>query len=140
MSISQPLRQRIRNTANYRCGYCQTQERVSGIPLTIEHLIPVALGGSDQEANLWLSCRLCNEAKAVQINATDDESDTVVALFNPRTQLWSEHFKWDQSQTRMIGLTASGRATIVALQLNDEFRIKSRAIWVEANLHPPDEN
>ena len=40
----------------------------------------------------------------------------------------------------MIGLTAIGRATIVALQLNDEFRIKSRAIWVEANLHPPDED
>ncbi|MFN8439893.1 MAG: HNH endonuclease signature motif containing protein [Caldilineaceae bacterium] len=137
MSISPSLRQQIRKEAHYRCGYCQTQERVSGVPLTIEHLIPVAAGGNNTEVNLWLSCRLCNEAKASQINALDMETGATVPLYNPRTQPWQEHFHWDLSKTRLVGLTAIGRATIDALQLNDEFRIASRAIWVEAGWHPP---
>ena len=137
MSISPSLRQQIRQEAHYCCGYCQTQERVSGIPLTMEHLIPVASGGSNLETNLWLSCRLCNEAKGTQINAVDPETGIAVPLFNPRTQSWHEHFKWDSSKTRIVGLTPIGRATIEALQLNDEFRIASRAIWVEAGWHPP---
>ncbi len=139
MSISLSLRQRLRITANYRCGYCQTQERVSGVPLTIEHLFPVALGGTDDELNLWLSCRLCNEAKSMLIEAIDTITGGVAPLFNPRLQLWSQHFVWDSFNTQMLGLTPTGRATILTLDLNSTFRISSRILWVEAGLHPPHE-
>lgn len=61
-AISRKKRQRVAQQALFRCGYCLTQEIVSGVPLTIEHLIPKAKGGDDTEENLWLSCRLCNEA------------------------------------------------------------------------------
>jgi 5-methylcytosine-specific restriction endonuclease McrA len=56
--IPRAQRQRIAAQAQYRCGYCQTQEVVSGIPLTVEHLLPKAAGGNDEDDNLWLSCRL----------------------------------------------------------------------------------
>ncbi|PKO20758.1 MAG: hypothetical protein CVU38_18390 [Chloroflexi bacterium HGW-Chloroflexi-1] len=49
------LRQRIAEPARYRCGYCLTQEVVSGVPLTVEHIIPKARGGQTVEENLWLS-------------------------------------------------------------------------------------
>jgi len=52
--ISAALRQRISQQAAARCGYCLTQEVVSGIPLTLEHLAPKAKGGEDIEENLWL--------------------------------------------------------------------------------------
>jgi len=50
--VSPTLRRRIAEQANFQCGYCRTQERVSGVPLTLEHIIPKAKSGSDTEENL----------------------------------------------------------------------------------------
>ena len=131
------LRVQVAAQAQHRCGYCLTQEVVSGVPLTLEHIIPRALGGSDTEENLWLSCRLCNEAKGVQTQATDSDTESVVPLFNPHTDQWGEHFDWSEDSTMILGRTATGRATIAVLSLNSELRIRSRALWVEAGYHPP---
>jgi 5-methylcytosine-specific restriction endonuclease McrA len=130
-------RPRIAAQAKYQCGYCQTQERISGIPLTIEHIIPIAHSGTDDEDNLWLSCRLCNETKGTLTKATDPKTGQEVPLFNPRSQVWKDHFAWDETGTQIIGQSAVGRATIAALSLNSDLRIHSRAIWVEAGWHPP---
>jgi len=135
---AQALRQRIAGQAHHRCGYCLTQEVVSGIPLTLEHIIPKAKGGREVEENLWLSCRLCNEAKGVLTEASDPETGITVPLFNPRTQAWAEHFTWSEDGTRIIGQTPTGRATAVALSLNSELRVRARAIWVEVGWHPPE--
>ena len=135
--IGRKLRSRVAAQARFRCGYCQTQEVVSGIPLTVEHIKPIARGGTDDEKNLWLSCRLCNEAKGTSEEFLDGETGKTVPLFNPRTQLWDEHFVWDSTAVTIIGKTAVGRATIAALSLNNELRVRSRAIWVEAGWHPP---
>lgn len=140
MSISPGLRQQVAEQARYCCGYCLTQERISGIPLTIEHLLPKAKGGQDNLENLWLSCRLCNEAKGVLTEVLDPESGLLVSLFNPRSQSWTEHFAWDATGIQIIGQTDIGRATVMALNLNSEFRLRTRAIWVEAGWHPPNDN
>ena len=138
MTISSTLRRRVAEQAHYRCGYCLTQEIVSGVPLTLEHILPRSKGGTDAIENLWLSCRLCNEAKGTATEATDPQTGRVVPLFNPRTQVWADHFAWSQDGTRITGRTAIGRATVATLSLNSEFRVRTRAIWVEAGWHPPD--
>ena len=138
MTVSDALRQRVAAQARHRCGYCHTQEAVSGIPLTLEHLTPKARGGPDAEENLWLSCRLCNEAKGVRTEAADPQTGETVPLYNPRTQTWAEHFMWDEDSTHIISLTATGRATVQALSLNDELRVRARAIWAQAGYHPPE--
>jgi hypothetical protein len=132
------LRQRIATQARHKCGYCLTLEVVSGIPLTLEHITPKAQGGQDVEDNLWLSCRLCNEAKGVLTEAVDPQTGKLVPLFNPREQIWAEHFAWSEDGTQIIGQTPVGRATVAALSLNSEFRVQARAIWVEAGWHPPE--
>lgn len=136
--VAPSRRQQIALEARHRCGYCLTQEIVSGVPLTIEHLIPKAAGGTDDPQNLWLSCRLCNEAKGMLTEAIDPQTGNVAPLFNPRTDLWAEHFTWDSSQTQIVGRTAQGRATAAALNLNSPFRMKARTLWVAAGYHPPD--
>lgn len=130
-------RPRIAIQANHQCGYCQLQEVVSGIPLTIEHIIPVAHGGTDDENNLWLSCGLCNRTKSIIITVVDSETNEETLLFNPRFQIWEEHFKWDETGTRIIAQTAVGRVTITALSLNSDLRVRSRSFWVKAGWHPP---
>ena len=138
MTIAPALRRRIAEQAHYRCGYCLTQEIVSGVPLTMEHILPKASGGQSAEENLWLSCRLCNEAKGILTEAVDTESNSSVPLFNPRTQVWVDHFAWSEDGTLILGQTPVGRATIEALSLNSELRVRARAIWVEAGWHPPE--
>lgn len=48
-------------------------------------------------------------------------ADTIVPLFNPRTDSWNEHFEFDGAL--IIGLTPAGRATVRTLGMNDDDRV-----------------
>lgn len=135
--IPAELRQRVVTTARRRCGYCLTSQTVVGFPMHIEHIIPEALGGSSAEENLWLACPLCNGYKGVQTHATDPLTGAQVLLFNPRMGNWHEHFAWSADGTLIIGKTPVGRATVVALRLNNEYVVPSRRVWAAAGWHPP---
>jgi hypothetical protein len=135
--IHQGLRQRVAEQARHRCGYCLSQEAVVGSPMEVDHLFPRALGGPSVEANLWLTCSLCNEHKGARIAGVDPQTGLLARLFNPRHQIWQEHFAWTDSGTRIVGKTAIGRATVEALELNRPSLVDSRKIWVEAGWHPP---
>jgi hypothetical protein len=106
--------------------------------LEIEHLVPLAKGGTSEEQNLWLACPLCNGHKSDKIGAIDPESGNLEPLFNPRTQAWSDHFRWSNDGTQIIGLTSTGRATVTALRLDsDPDALEVHRYWVEAGWHPP---
>ena len=134
--VSKSLRKRVAEQALYRCGYCLTTELLIGAPMEIEHIIPMALGGRTEESNLWLACSLCNEYKGMRIVASDPLTDEFSPLYNPRQQVWNEHFGWSADFERIIGKTAIGRATVAALRLNRPLLVRSRRIWVAAGLHP----
>jgi len=133
--LSADVESRIRAAATNRCGYCLSPQRLLPWELEIEHLKPVARGGTNEEGNLWLSCRSCNSFKGVQTHAHDPITNRKVQLFNPRLQKWSRHFVWSVDGTQVIGKTASGRATVIALKLNNIFT--ARREWVSAGWHPP---
>lgn len=135
--INSNLRDRVRSQANHQCGYCHSQQKyVLGI-LEIEHIIPKAAGGSDDEENLWLACRLCNSYKGIQTEAKDPVTNRTVNLFNLRQQLWNQHFKWVDNGIFVEGLTEVGRATVLALQLNNSYAVTVRQAWISAGWHPP---
>jgi len=138
-SISDAVRRRVRRQAGNRCGYCRSrQEYVLGF-LEIEHIIPKARNGTDDEANLWLACRLCNHYKGTQTEGRDPITGRRVSLFNPRKQRWSRHFRWSGDGLSIVGRTACGRATVTALNLNNLIARMVRAKWVEAGWHPPED-
>jgi len=136
--IPEDLKRKIREQARDRCGYCRSLQKYVLGALEIDHIVPKAKGGTDAEDNLWLACRLCNSYKGTQINGLDPETGRNVQLFNPRRQQWSRHFSWSKDGTRIIGKTSCGRATVVALQLNNLVAITVRQQWVIAGWHPPD--
>jgi 5-methylcytosine-specific restriction endonuclease McrA len=103
----------------------------------VEHIIPLAVGGSSTEDNLWLACPLCNGYKGTQTHYVDPVSDEQVPLFNPRQQIWNEHFRWSEDGTEIIGKTACGRSTVIALKLNNEYLVRARRRWVAVGWHPP---
>lgn len=106
--------------------------------LEIEHIVPKAAGGSSDESNLWLACPLCNCFKASQTQCADLRTGRVVDLYHPRKQSWGDHFRWSRDGTRIIGRTPCGRATVVALQLNNFTAVTVRRCWVNAGWYPPD--
>ena len=117
--LSAELRRQLRSDAGSRCGYCRSAEALTGTPLTIEHIVPLAAGGPTRRDNLWLACHRCNEFKADRIDAVDPETQERVLLYNPRLQTWHDHFEWSPDGAHIIGRTPIGRATVVTLQLNN---------------------
>jgi len=142
MSIPKALYEVVRQRAKCRCEYCHYPELLSSAPLSIDHIQPQSLNGSDDFDNLALACRRCNERRYNFTTGIDLETKTEVPLFNPRQQLWSEHFIWAVDALRIIGKTPTGRATCNRLDLNDERREEpfiqnARRQWLAAGLHPP---
>jgi hypothetical protein len=135
--ITEAVRQRVRAAAGERCGYCLSPQPLIMGKLEIEHLVPRAHGGSDEESNLWLSCSLCNRYKGAQVEAADPLTGDVVMLYNPRKNNWDEHFSWSADGARIVGVTPLGRATVVALKLNNEVAVEVRRNWILAGWHPP---
>lgn len=135
--IPDAVRARVRQQADNRCGYCLSPQRLVLGLLEIDHIVPTALGGSDDEDNLWLACRLCNGYKGVRVDGVDPFTGRRVKLFNPRKQQWSRHFMWSADGVQVIGKTSSGRATVIALQLNNVVAVMVRQAWVAAGWHPP---
>ncbi|WP_439100154.1 HNH endonuclease [Candidatus Viridilinea mediisalina] len=132
------MAQRIRSAARHRCGYCLSPQHLVMARLEIEHIIPLAQGGSHAESNLWLACPLCNAHKSSKIDEIDPVSGLRVPLFNPRMQVWHEHFAWVNGGLSIAGLTPIGRATVVALHLNtDQDALTVRSYWILAGWHPP---
>ena len=135
--IPESVRSRVRIQAKHQCGYCRSLQKYVLGQLEIEHIIPKAVGGNDDEDNLWLACRLCNNYKGVQTHGEDPLTKRKTRLFNPRSQKWSQHFTWSDDGILIIGITACGRATITALQLNNSYAVPVRRAWVSVGWHPP---
>lgn len=135
--IAKALRELVSREARQRCGYCLSQEVIVGTPMELDHIIPESLGGLTEESNLWLACSLCNDHKGDRIGALDPETSEFVRLFDPRRQEWYEHFVWNATAEQILGLTATGRATVIALNLNRPALVRARRLWLAAGWHPP---
>jgi len=104
---------------------------------SVDHIIPQALGGSDELNNLCLACWDCNRIKQTHVTGIDPHTGQRVSLYDPGRQLWDEHFAWGEDATLIVGLTPAGRATIVQLQLNRPILVRARERWIRAGWHPP---
>ncbi len=132
------IERRVRVSAKNRCGYYLSPQHLVMARLEIEHIIPLSKQGSNDESNLWLACPICNRYKGDKTTAIDPQTNEVVALFNPRSQVWSENFQWSEDGLRIIGKTAIGRATVMVLHLSDDPDVlEVRSYWVMAGWHPP---
>lgn len=136
-NIPEAIRQQVRERAGDRCEYCLSHQAYTMGRLQIDHILPLAQDGSDDEDNLCLACELCNQYKWAKTHAVDPETEQIVALFNPRQQHWSEHFTWSSDGAEIVGLTSCGRATVIALNLNNQLAVTVRRNWIKAGWHPP---
>jgi hypothetical protein len=121
--------------AGNRCEYCGLSQIGQEATFHIDHIVPINEGGPTESGNLALACVSCSLKKGARMWVKEPGSDELVRLFHPRLDLWSEHFRWRDSE--IVGTTTCGRATIHALELN---RPLIRAIRTEEahwGRHPP---
>jgi len=110
------LREDVRRRAGFRCEYCQFPERWAELRFQLDHIIPEQHGGPTVPDNLAWSCLRCNKHKGPNLSGLDSKTGQIVRLFNPRADVWHEHFVWEGPMLR--GLTPMGRVTVLVLRIN----------------------
>lgn len=60
MTVNNRLRFEVLRRDDYACHYCHRKD----IPLTVDHVVPQALGGKDEAENLVACCMDCNSGKS----------------------------------------------------------------------------
>lgn len=131
---STDVRRQVIRRAGDRCEYCLMHQEDAVATHQIDHVIADKHGGPTTLENLALSCILCNLRKGSDLSSIDPDTSAITALFNPRTQEWSDHFKIED--IRIIGLTPEGRATAQLLQLNSYQRLAERRELKKAGRFP----
>ena len=91
-AISFSLRQLVIERAQGRCEYCLIHQDFSIYTHEIDHIIAVKHGGQTLSENLALSCLPCNHYKGSDFATLDPNNGEIIRLFNPRLQVWDEHF------------------------------------------------
>jgi hypothetical protein len=137
--LPEDLRAAVEEADRGLCRYCLASELNTGMPLTYDHIHPRSKGGETSFENVCRACRPCNEFKSDATHALDPLTGEPTPLFNPRAEAWTTHFTWSADGTRVEGVSAVGRATIVALRMNRPAIITARGRWAEAGWHPPAE-
>jgi len=124
MAIDAALRHFVCQRAGNRCEYCGlSQDDLPLVGFHIDHVISRQHGGGDAVENLCESCHWCNFNKGPNLATVVDGQ--LLPLFNPRTQVWAEHFVIRGDL--VVGLTPVGRGTVRLLDMNDEDRRQIRA-------------
>lgn len=81
MAVSKRTRYEVLRRDNFTCRYCRSSDN----PLTVDHVTPVALGGSDKPDNLVAACKDCNYGKA-----SSSPDSTMVADVSEDAVRWSK--------------------------------------------------
>lgn len=134
-TIPAALRRLVIERANNRCEYCGISQVGQVATFHIDHVVPIAASGKTIAENLALACVSCSLRKGARQELEDIETGEIVLIFNPRQQVWQEHFVWDD--VYVVGLTPAGRATVQALDLNRPTMLAIRTEEKLLDRHPP---
>ncbi len=108
----------VRERAGNVCEYCLLpQEATPFTTFHVEHITAKQHGGTAVPSNLALACHHCNAHKGPNLTGIDPDMGQIVPLFNPRVDVWAEHFR--RIGFLILGLTPTGRVTVHVLAMNE---------------------
>lgn len=110
MAVTKRTRFEVLRRDNHTCRYCGALAAES--PLTIDHVVPVALGGSDDPSNLVAACKDCNAGK------TSTAPDQTLV-----TQVSDDAVRWSRA------LTAAAAERLALYEANMEIGTEFRKVW-----------
>ena len=110
------IRSFVRRRAELRCEYCHLPEAVAELRFQVDHVVAEKHSGPTHESNLAWACFRCNTHKGPNLAGVDEKTGAMTRLFNPRSDVWEEHFRW--AGAKLTGRTAIGRTSIQVLCIN----------------------
>jgi hypothetical protein len=132
--ISAELRRLVRLRANGICEYCLIAEDDTHFGCAVDHIISEKHGGPTESQNLALACVFCNQAKGSDIGSHLAAGGPLIRFFNPRTDVWAEHFSL--VGPRIEGISPNGEVTARILAFNLLDRVLERQTLIELNRFP----
>lgn len=129
------MRSEVRLRSDGLCEYCLLRELDLGRTFHLDHVIAEKHSGPTDDHNLSNCCPDCNRRKGSDIATIVDGE--VVRLFNPRIDVWSEHFHIDGAFIR--ARSPIGQGTIRLLGLNDRYRLAIRRALIAEGRFPSPE-
>lgn len=135
--MTDALRRLVRDRAGDICEYCRLSQALYRVRFEVEHVIALQHDGPTRPDNLALACQHCNRHKGPNIAGLDPDTRQLTRLYNPRTDVWVEHFTW--AGARLVGRTGVGRTTVAVLALNAPGLLAVRAeLMADGDFPPPD--
>jgi 5-methylcytosine-specific restriction endonuclease McrA len=131
--IPAALRRQVIERAKNCCEYCLIHEDDVSMRHEVDHIIAEKHGGTTTEENLAYACFLCNNNKGSDI-ASLSRSGIVTRLFQPRSDIWAEHFRLDNAQ--IVPITDIGEATEWILGFNTTERCEERRGLIALDRYP----
>jgi hypothetical protein len=135
--IRAALRREVVRRAGEICEYCLIHQDDALSGCAVDHVVSEKHGGRTELDNLALSCTLCNRGKGTDVASIVPKTGRVVALFNPRADSWSDHFRFSRDVLTIYPRTEVGAATVRLLGFNDFHRQAERALLREEGRYPP---
>lgn len=119
--IDPEMRRFVAERAERCCEYCRVPEVDFLIEFHVDHIRSIKHGGTTVPENLAYACSDCNAHKGTDLSTFLDNDAVFTRFFNPRTDLWSEHF--ETSEGVVYAQTPIGAATIKIFQINEIDRV-----------------
>jgi len=132
--VSISLRKLVKTRAQRVCEYCLIHEESTYFGCQVDHIISEKHGGVTEEHNLAYACTYCNRNKGSDIGSIDLLTEQFSRFFNPRIDLWTNHFKLDG--VRISTLTTIGEVTDRILGFNHIDRLIERQELVDLGQYP----
>jgi hypothetical protein len=129
------LRRLVIESAASRCEYRRLSQEGQEATFHIDHITPTSIGGQTTAENLALACVSCSLRKSARQDAIDPQTRREAPLYNPRRDDWHDHFRWEGEY--VDGITATGRATIAALNMNRLLVLAIRREEIAIGRHLP---
>ncbi len=128
-------RQKVAKRAGFRCEYCLLSESVSFYVFHIDHIKSLKHRGTNGLNNLAWCCPDCNFFKGADLGTfLEDDDEHLVRFYNPRKDIWSDHFAIEKGA--IVAKTPIGKATARILKFNHPDRLIFRRQLFELGQYP----
>lgn len=137
--IPAALKRLAASRADYLCEYCLIHESDTYLGCQVDHIISEKHAGLTVESNLAYACAFCNCHKGSDLGSIILTTGEFVRFYNPRLDLWAEHFRLGEDGITIVPISEIGSATERIFGFNTPERLKERFELRIAGHFPSDE-
>ncbi|MFQ5628226.1 MAG: HNH endonuclease [bacterium] len=120
--------------AAYLCEYCLIHENDTFFKCQVDHIISLKHSGQTELDNLAYAYAYCNRNKGSDIGSMLQPHGEFLRFYNPRKDIWSDHFELDGTTIKPLFDIAKVMSQIFGFNHID--RIIERKTLIELGKYP----